>query len=480
MRHLLLLFFTILTVSIFSFLKVDTILLPGFLGNVAILFLMLIHHLYLERKFSPFISAYLVFSFLFFIVAPMMQLSFIQKTTIPVFVTNLPYDKSLVIKTNMLILFFNISFFVTYIFLKKFFFKSEIKELSKNSQRIIPLTILTVLGLSIIVFFASIPFVQYELVRPSWQASNLSVSSILIWKKVLFLVPFAGVILCFQYLRKKNKKPVNLVTVLLVLFCFLILLFWFKNPFIEKRNALGPIYICLIVIALPRLLNSNYKMLSFLFLIMIVVFPLTAVLTHTEATFAELLKDPSILFTETNKGGGLISTFNTLNYDAFVNISATIEYVQIHGMSLGYQSLSAFLFFIPRSFWLSKPISTGELIGNHLIEQHNFTFNNLSNPLVSEGYINFGILGVMFMAVFLAVCTVKFMQWINSPDYLKKILAYYLAIHFIFLLRGDFTNGFSYFIGTLTGVLLIPKLVEFLTAQLFLYQQNVKNSESSK
>ena len=138
---------------------------------------------------------------------------------------------------------------------------------------------------------------------------------------------------------------------------------------------------------------------------------------------------------------------------------------------MGYQWLSAFLFFVPRGVWATKPISTGELVGNYLIDQYQFNFNNLSNPMVSEGYINFGVLGVVIMAVFLAIITVKFMKWLQSPNYLKNILAYYLAIHFIFLLRGDFTNGFSYFIGTLIGVMILPKLIEYLWIQLFRKQK---------
>jgi hypothetical protein len=110
-------------------------------------------------------------------------------------------------------------------------------------------------------------------------------------------------------------------------------------------------------------------------------------------------------------------------------------------------------------------------VGNYLIEQYDFNYSNLSNPLVSEGYVNFGIIGVVLAAILLAMVTVKFMHWLSSPDYLKKILAYYLAIHFIFLLRGDFTNGYSYFVGVLIGVLVIPKLVQFLIKHLFIYQK---------
>lgn len=471
MKHLLGIAFVLVSIVMFSYSRIDGVLLTSFLMSVLVLMGILIYHLYLERSYSPFLSAYIVFNFLFFIVAPLSQLSIIEQTPIPEFVTNFPYRKALVLKTNTLIILFNVTFFVAYLLFKKFFLKEKVRELTKPSRRTLPVTILSILAISFVVLVASIGFIKYEVARPSWQPSRYSVVTTLIWSKVLFLIPFAGIVLCFQYLRNTSKKPANKITIIAALLCFVILLLWFKNPLTEKRNALGPIYICLIIISFPKLLRTNYRMLGFLFLIMIVAFPLVAVFTHTEATFIELLKKPSILVTDVNKGGGLISAFNTLNYDAFANIAATIEYVQSYGMSLGYQSLSAFLFFIPRSFWESKPISTGELVGNYLIDEYDFSYNNLSNPMVSEGYVNFGFFGVVLMAVFLAIVTIKFMHWLRSPDYLKKILAYYLAIHFIFLLRGDFTNGFSYFVGAFVGVMVIPKFIEFLWIQLFRKQK---------
>lgn len=471
MKHLLFLFFLLIAFSLFINVSIDGVILFSFMGSAIIIFFILFYHLYLEKSYSPFLSAYLVFNFLFFIVAPITQISFIEQNPIPEFVTNFPYKKPFVLQSNFLIMLFNCTFIGAYVFLKKYLLKSSEGAISQNTTKVLPVTILSILSISLLVLIVSFEFVRYEMERPSWQPSKYSVFAILIWKKVLFLLPFTGVVLCVQYLRKGTKKTINWVAIIGALLFFMVLLLWFKNPLIEKRNALGPIYICLIILFFPKLLKSNFKMLSFLFLIMIVGFPLAAVFTHTDATFLELLKTPSILITETNKGGGFISAFNTLNYDAFANIAATIEYVQVHGMSMGYQWLSAFLFFVPRGIWVTKPISTGELVGNYLIDEYQFNYSNLSNPMVSEGYINFGIFGVVLMAVFLAVVTVVFMKWLRNPNYLKKIVAYYLAIHFIFLLRGDFTNGFSYFIGTFIGVMILPKLIEHLWIQLFRKQK---------
>ena len=239
----------------------------------------------------------------------------------------------------------------------------------------------------------------------------------------------------------------------------MIVLLIFKNPLIEKRNALGPIYIALIYLFYPKIINSNVKTFLFLFLAMVFMFPLLSALTHIDHSLEEIIANPQLIVYQFVASGGILDTFNTLNYDAFANIMATVEYVGHYGFAYGYQLLSAILFFVPRSVWISKPNSTGEVVGNYLIQEHDFTFSNLSNPIVSEGYINFGIIGIVLMAITLSFFMVRFIKWLYSSDSLKEIIAFYFAIHLIFLLRGDFTNGFVYFIGTFIGVLVIPKLI---------------------
>jgi hypothetical protein len=60
---------------------------------------------------------------------------------------------------------------------------------------------------------------------------------------------------------------------------------------------------------------------------------------------------------------------------------------------------------------------------------------------------------------------------LRSADYLKRAVAFYFAMHLLFLLRGDFTNGYSYFIGTLFGLYIIPKII--LKGTGFLLNQNI-------
>ena len=450
----------------------------SFFVSALVVTVIFIYHLFLERAYSPFIAAYLVFTVLFFLVAPMIQIdSFATKT--PEFATNFIYKPELAVFANALVILFNSVFFLMYYNLKRLKWSSSAPRLTAKSREVLPLTIVSLVILTLFVFVISIPFILDEYSRPNWQVSSYSIMHLLIYKKVFFLIPFAGLILCVQYFRDYKKLSKNTLIILGCLLFFGVLLFWFKNPLTEKRNALGPIYIGLVFLMLPKLLNTNVKTLSFLFFSMVIAFPVFSILTHTDATFAEILKDPGVVFEEM-KHTGLVTTFSSLNYDAFSNMMASIEMIRDQGFAIGYQLLSGLLFFVPRSLWTGKPYGSGQVVGDYLIDTYDFNFNNLSNPLVSEGYINFGILGVILMAIGLAVAIQILSKWLRGSDLLKRLMAFYFAIHLIFLLRGDFANGYSYYIGTLVGVLLIPKTIQFIIKQLFLHQQLWKKLQIKK
>ncbi|WP_426431861.1 O-antigen polysaccharide polymerase Wzy [Winogradskyella sp. HB-48] len=178
--------------------------------------------------------------------------------------------------------------------------------------------------------------------------------------------------------------------------------------------------------------------------------------THIDASFSEIIDNPYLIVESYIRFGGISTAYSSLHYDSYANIMATVDYVGKEGMSFGFQLIGALLFFIPRSLWASKPLSTGELIGNHLIDDFGFTYNNLSNSMVSEGYINFGFLGVIFFALLLSYFVVFFLKWLRSSNCLKEAIAFYFAIHLIFILRGDLTNAYTYFIGPFIAMYLIP------------------------
>ncbi len=466
--------YLVISIFLFATFATETGVWLSFFTSNLVLFVLLWWHLFQEREYAPFISVYIVFNFLFFIIAPILQFRVIGDKN-ENFLTNLPYTADGIIQSNILIVLFTICFFGAYTWFKKTR-KTRVVKQTVNADKRLPLVLFGLLGLCILVFVSSIGFVISEMSRAGWMAFSTGRMSLLIWKKLLFVIPLGGIILSVDYYKRVKGSPKNLLLLGLLFLTFCVLLLWFKNPLVEKRNALGPIYISILYLFIPRLFNSNVKTMFFMFFTMIIAFPLSAIITHARSSLSEVLVNPRLLLEEF-EGEGIGEVFNTIHYDAFINIVATIDYVKYEGLSYGYQFLSAFLFFVPRKLWPSKPISTGQLVGEHLIDSYDFTYSNLSNPMVSEGYINFGVIGVVLLAIVLGYTLVYFLTWLQSNSLMKRMMAFYFAIHLLFFLRGDFANGFSYYVGTLIGVMGIASMVDYLIKHGIINQKKWKKKQ---
>ena len=455
--------FLYLCISLLAFVSfnINIPVLISFFLSFCVITIIAYYHLNIETVFSPFLGSYVIFNYLFFFIAPVFQISSLSLVNSR-FPNDFIFNSSTVITANILIILFNITFFLSYIHFKK---KSRINSLvlyekpifSKHST----IAILTILLLCTLVVWFNYEYVITNIFESIYitNAKSESVSSLLLRKKFLFFLPMAGVVASISYLKEKNNLSTNTIVIFICLLIFIIMLFFLKNIFTEKRNTLGPIYIALIYLFYPKFLNSNSKFFLFLFLSMVVMFPLMSSLTHIDATLDQIIEKPNLLYESFLRFGTISGAFESLHYDAFSNILATLEYVEINGISWGYQLLGVFLFFIPRSIWLSKPTSTGELIGEYLMNTTPRNYSNLSNAIVSEGYINFGFFGVVLLAIILAYFIVKFISWMISKNYFKEFISFYFALHLLFLLRGDLTNGVSYFVGPLISIYFIPKLL---------------------
>ncbi len=464
LRNLFIFIYLIILVVLFGSYEAPWQLWSSFFLSALLLTFITYYHIFIEKKYSPFLSTYIVFNYLFFIVAPIIQSKNFMPLDSPVFDHKFPYKEDLFIKTNLLISLFHIIFFLTYIGVKGYIktIKKPVLLTKSRSTQVVFRDVFYITVISLILVGIGLPFLIDEYVRHNWTPSSFSPGYQLVFKKIVFSIPIAAIVLCKLIFDKKSISTQTWIINCLVCGAIIFFLFILKNPLVEKRNALGPVYLLLIFLFYPKLVNSNLKTCLLLFVAMIIVFPLTQALTHLQYGITELIENPSLLSAVIDRGD-LSKGFMSLNYDAFVNIGIAIEATELNGFSYGFQLLSAFLFFVPRSIWAAKPDASGLVLGNHVIEEYGFNFANLSNPLVSEGYMNFGIPGVAIMAFALALTCLFFLTWLNSNDYLKKATAFYFAIHLLFLLRGDFTNGYSYFVGVFIGIYVIPKLIIKMT-----------------
>ena len=130
------------------------------------------------------------------------------------------------------------------------------------------------------------------------------------------------------------------------------------------------------------------------------------------------------------------STYNNADFDAYSMFARGIDYVSQNGHTNGHQILASLLFLIPRAIWSDKPVPSGQFIAE---AQHQF-FTNLSFPLIGEGYLDFGVLGIFVFAIVFAKITSKldYEYWHNSD--ISSVIRYVYPFSFgifIFLQRGS-------------------------------------------
>lgn len=459
MKNFVFLLFFVITGIQFFLVDINAVALSFFFLNYFVLMIIMYYHFFLEKEYSPYISAFLIFNLLFFIIAPLAQISKIDPD-IQTHVNTLPYNWQQTVVANIYILIFNSVFFTSYLYFKNKVNRKIIKPYKVRKQ--LPFDILVILVISVLILLFNLGYIQDKLMTPTWKLQFDSAKSVkIIISKVLFSLPLAGIAMCIMYFKKKNKKPINWLVVVGALIVFLVLILIFKNPFMEKRSGLGPVYFSIIFLFLPKLLNSNIKTTLILYFSLIIAMPILAVFTHINHSFSEVIKNPKII-TESLSEDVLLSNFNTMHFDAYANFLATMDNVATQGFSFGEQLTSAIFFFVPRSIWPAKPITSGQFIGNYLIDNYSFWFNNISNPFVSEAYLNFGVVGIVLFAIILAYFFTKALCFLKSDDYLKKLVAFFMAIHMIYFLRGDFTNGFSQLVLVSFGIYVIPKSLKYL------------------
>jgi hypothetical protein len=156
------------------------------------------------------------------------------------------------------------------------------------------------------------------------------------------------------------------------------------------------------------------------------------------------------------------------NYELFVH---TLEYVEDKGLVHGRQFLGAVLFWIPRRLWPDKPIGTGAYVAEHYLKaKYRVVYTNLASPPIAEGYINFGVTGVLGVA---AVFGLAF-GWLDGRRHrytdgtprpldlrvIRYAVFYPVAVAYsLFYLRGDMLSGNAYFAGIAAGYVLAEKLV---------------------
>ena len=435
----------------------DTSLLISFIANGLSLFAILYYHIIIEEDFTPSISSYIVFGYSFFLIAPIFQIYLGN------FSNTFEMKPSSIETLNYFILIWNIIFLASYIWFKKLpFINAYNPNINIEQEKTISYNVnLIILILSLLFISINLDFIVDKLLYHTNGLVQYTEIKSQIVRKTLFVLPFVGLIYSHSLLKNNNKPFPEKKKLFFVFLMFIVLFFILKNPMLAKRNELGPLYISILLFVIPTFFNSNIKFISFLFSSLVIAFPISSILTHAKFGIVDILKNPGLIIDEVFSKN-LFREFATINYDAFPNTLVTMKYIDENGIIIAKQLIGGILFFVPRSLWNSKPINTGELIGQYLVDNYEMGYNNLSNPLLSESLINFGFLGIVIYPMVLSLFVVFMLKWQKSNDILKNIVAIYFSIYLIFILRGDFYSSFSFFIAMIIGSYVIPKSVSYL------------------
>ncbi|WP_286964575.1 MULTISPECIES: O-antigen polysaccharide polymerase Wzy [Acinetobacter] len=225
-------------------------------------------------------------------------------------------------------------------------------------------------------------------------------------------------------------------------FIFLFFLIFCAFPTGIPRYLVAYIYIPVLLIVIPSL-KSSRKICSIMIFSMIILFPFL-----NEFRYYYWGKEIKIIPD--------LAFFNQAHFDAYQNF---MEVIRVDYITYGKQILVVMLFFIPRSFWESKPIGSGA----QLAIDNNYIFTNISMPYIAEGYVNFGYIGIiifiLFASFFMKQIDFKYLNNIKLSEHnfsIAKGVFFCAAIFFIS--RGDLLSSFAYMISGVVAFKIVEKI----------------------
>lgn len=229
-------------------------------------------------------------------------------------------------------------------------------------------------------------------------------------------------VFCFFYAATKIKNQLLPKILLLILFIFSVF------PTGVSRYMVAFAYIPLILLFIPQLRKSSLFSGTLIFSL-IFFFP-----------FLDQFRNFSGL--ESLKLLPSTDFFFAAHFDAYENFASAIEN---NFITYGNQLLGVLFFFIPRVFWPSKPVGSGY----EMAEQTGYAFNNISMPFLGEGYVNFGLSGVLIFSFIIGNLMAR-IDYHFSIINLRHTNSYNLALYYFligslfFMLRGDLLSSTAY------------------------------------
>lgn len=401
--------------------RYNTFIIFTFLLNLIITLYLLFNW---DRYAYSLSKIFFIFNLVFLVVIPLLQYLFNLE---PWSQMVGPHQDKMYIYANIIISIWTFSFLIGY----KLSFKKQTYTISFSCKYIL----LSILQRNLIFFIGVISAIIFNYIMyHSNEVSEAFKSRLLIsyFFKSVALMSLA--LLIVQYLKKRSLNLTILILINFISFFSLVVS-------IEggSRNFLA-IVIFGLLFTIKRTINSS---LIFIYIMLgsLIVFPLIGSFRGgRQFSYTNILDVWNMISID-----GILKSGNFDAYSMLINI---MNYVDLHGITYGRQLFGALFFYIPRSLWHDKPIGSGAYVADKL----GFYFTNVSAPLVGEGYINFGLIGVIIFGMMTGFLIKKFdkLYWgkvkFNSQTYLYYIYPFMLGIT-LFLMRGDLMSSTSFIVG---------------------------------
>ena len=156
----------------------------SFLINFIILLGFSYYNIFIEEKFSPFLSVFIVFNLLFFIAAPLVQIDEIMQKgfeSTGSFMQKFPFRENLCIRANTYILIFNLVFGLAYLFFKK---KINFNDKLTYNYKQVPLFLLLFCVLTCLIIAVNFKSILFQFQHEFYEeAEQTTTSSYLIVQK---------------------------------------------------------------------------------------------------------------------------------------------------------------------------------------------------------------------------------------------------------------------------------------------------------
>lgn len=252
-----------------------------------------------------------------------------------------------------------------------------------------------------------------------------------------FFRPLSLVIFVVSFSYNRKSRFTN--GILFILFLFT------AFPLGIARNSVAGFYLPLLLLFVPIFKKKHFFVTALIFGLL-VVFPfLDGFRNFSDNSEVSLRVD--------------FEMFKQVHFDAYITFPRVIYHDIVTN---GNQLLGVFLFFIPRSIWPSKPLSSGQFHANEI----GLIFDNLACSYWAEGYINFGYVGVfifiMLLAYLSAVVDKMFWTYQNKNSFFNVIYTLLIGM-FLFVLRGDLMNSYAYTFGMVFTAVSIYRLLIFMS-----------------